>query len=195
MRNANWVAPTCPQGCFLFFEGVSQLGGANIPPRDVYYLFEGVGDFPSSSQTVPIEFLLFSLISHQNPFVLIKFSNNSHQIPLVPINNPSKFFVPIKFQSSSFCSHQVSNKFLLFPSSSQKFLIKFLLFPSVTHQYPFVLIKFSKNSHKFLMSPSNSHQIPFILVVMEDKLVSPKVNGEIHERLELSVKWNTTIHG
>jgi hypothetical protein len=37
------MAPTCPQGYFLFFEGVSQLGGANMPPRDVYYLFEGVG--------------------------------------------------------------------------------------------------------------------------------------------------------
>ncbi len=33
-----------PLGMFLlFFEGVSQLGGANMPPRDVYYLFEGVG--------------------------------------------------------------------------------------------------------------------------------------------------------
>jgi hypothetical protein len=174
VRSANWVAPTCPQGCFLFFEGVSQSGGTNMPPRDVYYLFERVGDFPSSSQKVPIEFLLFPLISHQNLFVLIKFPKNSCQIPLVPINNPSKFFVPIKFQSSSFCSHQV--------------LIKFLLFPSITHQYPFVLIKFPKTSHKFLMFLSSSHQIPFILVAMEDRLVSTKVNGEIHERLELSVK-------
>jgi hypothetical protein len=177
-----------PRDVSCFFEGVSQLGGANIPPRDVYYLFEGVGDFPSSSQTVPIEFLLFPLISHQNSFVLIKFPN-------IPINNSSKFFVPIKFQSSSFCSHQVSNKFFLFPSSSQKVLIKLLLFPSITHQYPFVLIKFPKNSHKFLIFPSSSHQIPFILVAMEDRLVSTKVNGETHERLELSVKWNTTIHG
>jgi hypothetical protein len=26
-----------------FFDWVSQLGGANMPPRDVSYLFEGVG--------------------------------------------------------------------------------------------------------------------------------------------------------
>jgi hypothetical protein len=51
VRSSNWVAPTCPQGRFLFFEGVSQLGGANLSPRDVSYLFEGGGD----------------LISHQVP--------------------------------------------------------------------------------------------------------------------------------
>jgi hypothetical protein len=28
---------------FFFGEGVSQLGGADMPPRDVSYLFEGVG--------------------------------------------------------------------------------------------------------------------------------------------------------
>jgi hypothetical protein len=28
---------------FFFFEEVSQLGGANMPPRDISYLFEGVG--------------------------------------------------------------------------------------------------------------------------------------------------------
>jgi hypothetical protein len=61
---------------------VSQLGGANMPPRDVYYVFEGVLDFPSSSQTVLIEFLFFPLISNQNPFVLIKFPNNSHKKPI-----------------------------------------------------------------------------------------------------------------
>jgi hypothetical protein len=70
--------------------------------------------FSSSSQTIPIKFLLFPSITYQNPFVLIKFPNNSHQIPLVPINNPSK----------SFCS--------------QKVLIKFLLFPLSSHQHPFV---------------------------------------------------------
>jgi hypothetical protein len=90
VRSTNWAATTWPQGCFLFFEGVSQSGGANMPPRDANYHFEGVGDFPSSSQTVTIEFLSFPSISHQNPFALIKFPNNSHQIPLVPINNPSK---------------------------------------------------------------------------------------------------------
>jgi len=104
------VAPTCPQGCFLFFEGVSQLGGTNMLPRDVSYFLKGwVLDFPSSSHQCPIKILLFSpssqiilikilLITHQYPFVLIKFLNNFHQIP----------FVPIKFLSSS---HQ--NPFVL----------------------------------------------------------------------------------
>ncbi len=132
VRSANWgAAPTCPQGCFLFFEGVSQLGGANMPPRDVYYLFEGVGDFPSSPQTVTIEFLSFPSKSHQNPFVLINFPNNSHQIPPVPINSTSKFF----------CSRQVS--------------IKFLLFPSSFNQIPFVPITFSKSSHQAPLVPIN----------------------------------------
>jgi hypothetical protein len=48
---------------------------------------------------------LFPSISHQNPFILIKFQKNSNQIPLVLYNNPSK----------SFCSHQVPRKF---PSNS-----------------------------------------------------------------------------
>jgi hypothetical protein len=82
---------------FFFFEGVSQLGGADMmPPRDVSYLFEGLGlDFPSSSQKVPINIpskffcshqvpKKFPSISHSNSFVLIKFPKNSHQIPLVP---------------------------------------------------------------------------------------------------------------
>ncbi len=84
-----------------------------MSPRNV---FEGSGtDSQSSSQTVPNKFLLFSSISHRNPFVLIKFSKNSHQIPLVPINIllfsssswtiPIKIpLVPIKFPSKSFCS-------------------------------------------------------------------------------------------
>jgi hypothetical protein len=185
-----------PPGMFLIFWRGEPIGWHKHPPKGCLLSFwRGVGDFPSSSQTVPIEFLLFPLISPQDSFILIKFPNNSRQIPLVPINNSSKFFVPIKFQSSSFCSHQLSNKLFSFPSSSQNVLIKLLLFPSITHQYPFVLIKFPKNSHKFLIFPSSSHQIPFILVAMEDRLVSTKVNGETHERLELSVKWNTTIHG
>jgi hypothetical protein len=72
-----------PLGMFIF-EGVSQLGGANILPRDVsYLLLKGMGAwFPSSS----------------------------HQIPLVPINIPSKSFcshqVPKHFSSSSSCSRQ-----------------------------------------------------------------------------------------
>jgi hypothetical protein len=81
------VAPTCPQGCFLFFEGVSQLGGANMPEGLFLIFLKGWGlDFPSSSpQTVPIKFFLFPSIFHRNPFVLIKFPNNSHQIPFVPM--------------------------------------------------------------------------------------------------------------
>ncbi len=122
-------------------------------------------------------FLLFPSISHQNPFVSLmemeKNPNNSHQIPLVTINNPSKLF----------CSHQVSIKFLLFPSSSQKVLIKFLLFPSITHQYPFVLIKFPKNSHQILLFPIKfpsqsfrSYQNAFVPTTMEDRQMSTKVN-------------------
>jgi len=65
------------------------------------------------SQTIPIKFLLFPSITHQNPFVPIKFSNSSNQIPLVPINNPSK----------SFCSHQTSHQ-LYFVS------INLLFFPT-----------------------------------------------------------------
>ncbi len=74
---------------FLILEGMSQLGGANMPPRAVSYLFEGVGaGFP------------------------IKFPHSSHQIPLVPIKIPSKSFyshpvpkkIPIRFPESS---HQI----------------------------------------------------------------------------------------
>jgi hypothetical protein len=46
VRSAYWVAPTnMPQGCFFsfLFEGVSQLHGINMSPRDISYLFEGVG--------------------------------------------------------------------------------------------------------------------------------------------------------
>jgi hypothetical protein len=35
---------------------------------------------------------LFPSITHQYPFVLKKFPNNSHQIPLLPIKSPSKPF-------------------------------------------------------------------------------------------------------
>jgi hypothetical protein len=93
-------------------------------------------------QTSPIKFILFSSIIHQYPFVLIQFPNNSHQIPLVPINNASKSIcshqvpkhshqiplVPINDPSKSFCFHQVPIKFLSFPSSS--------------YQNPFVSINF-----------------------------------------------------
>jgi hypothetical protein len=92
LRSANWMAPTWPQGCFSLLEGVSQFGGANMPPRYVYYGFEGVGAW------FPIKFFSFSSISNQNPFVL-KFPNNSHSFLLF-----------------SSITHQI----LLFPSSSQK---------------------------------------------------------------------------
>jgi hypothetical protein len=51
----------------------------------------------SSSQTIPVNFLLFPSITYPNPL----FSWSSHQIP----------FVSIKFSSKSFCSHN----FPLFP--------------------------------------------------------------------------------
>ncbi len=88
-----------PNGCFLFLK--------------VWGL-----KFPSNSHCshqlliVPIKFLLFPLITHQNPFVLIKFSNSSYQTLLVLINNPSQ----------SFCSHQVLIKLFLFPSTSHQFI-------------------------------------------------------------------------
>jgi hypothetical protein len=133
VRSANWVAPTCPQGCFLYFEGVSQLGGANLSPRDVSYLFEGCGG------------LIF------------------HQIPLVPINIPSKSFcshqVAKKFPSNSSCSHQVPIKFFLFLISSNQIPFVFIKFPSnssCSQQCPFLLIKFPNNSIKFLLFPSKS---------------------------------------
>jgi hypothetical protein len=126
---ANWVAQTCPLGMFVIFLKVWVL------------------DFPSSSQIVPIEFLLFPSISHQNPFVLIKFPNNSHQIPFAPINNPSKFF----------CFHQVSIKFLLFPSSFQKVLIAFLFAPI---NNPSTSFCFHQVPKQFPSNSSCSHQIP-----------------------------------
>ncbi len=123
MRTVNWVAPTYPQWFLFFnfyFEGVSQLGGVNMPPRDVSYFLKGWGLvfpsnspcshqypikillFSSSSQTIPIKFLLFPSTTHQYLFIFIKFPKSSHQISLVPINKPS----------ISFCSHQVPKKFL-----------------------------------------------------------------------------------
>jgi len=50
---------------------------------------------------------------------------NSHQIPLVPINNPSKSSL---FSSSS---HQIP----LVPNNNH---IKILLFPSSSHELPFI---------------------------------------------------------
>ncbi len=101
LRSANWVAPTCPQG--------------SPPPRGAGGGGPGGLDFPSSSQKVPIKFLLFPSITHQYAFGFIKFPNNSCQLPLVPINNLSKSFVLMKFSSNPFCQHQVLIKILLFP--------------------------------------------------------------------------------
>jgi hypothetical protein len=96
---------------------MTQLGGANMPPRAVSYLFEGVG------AGFPFKFL-FPSISHQNPFILIKFQKNSNQILFVPFNNPSK----------SFCSHQVPKQF---PSNSF-ILIKFPKVPSKILLFPWL---------------------------------------------------------
>jgi len=102
------------KGCFLFFEGV---GG-----------------------WILIKFLLFPSITHQNLFVLIKFPINSYQIPLVPINYPSK----------SFCSYQVPIKFLLFLNQVSIGPINFPLFSSSFHQVPFVPNQPYINPHKAL---------------------------------------------
>jgi hypothetical protein len=103
-------------------------------PRDVSYLFEGVGGL--ISHQVPKQFSSNSSCSHQVP------PKNSHQISLVPINYPS---------SKSFCSHQVPHKFPSnFSCSHQLPIIKILLFPP---------IKFQSNSFLF---QSSSHQIPVV---------------------------------
>jgi hypothetical protein len=70
--------------------------------------------FSNSSHQIP----LVPSITHQNPFVLIKFSNSSHQIPLFPSITDQNPFVLIKFSSNSFCSHQVPINFLLLPTHS-----------------------------------------------------------------------------
>ncbi len=189
---------------FLIFDWVSQLGGANMPPRDVSYLFEGVGAwfpvkfpsnsscshhylikillFSSSSQKFPIKFLLFPSSFKQIHFI----PSSSHQIPLVPINHPSmsicshqvpkKF--PWKFPSITFCSHQVPKQF----SSNS----------SCSHQYPFVLIEFPNNSHQIPLVPI---KFLFVPMAMEDRQVSTKVNGETRARLGQSAKRSAIIRG
>jgi len=100
-----------PKGCFLFFWRGGGLISHQVPKQ-----------FPS--------------LTHQYPFVLIKFPKNSHQISLVPIkfllfssithqylfvlikfpNNSHQIpLVPRKFPSISFCSYHVPIKILLFP--------------------------------------------------------------------------------
>ncbi len=106
-----WGAPVgwhqhAPMVVSHFFEGVNQLGGTHMPPRHVYYVFEGVGawfpiKFPNSSHRFP---LVPINIQSKSFCSLINFPNNSHQIPRVFINNPSNVFVPIKFPKS-FHSH------------------------------------------------------------------------------------------
>jgi hypothetical protein len=122
-----------PRDMFLIFLMGEPIGCCKHgAPRDVSYIslkWWGL-DFPSSSssQAVSIKFLLFPSITHQNPFVLIKFSKNSHQIPLVPIKFPL-------FSSSSHCSHQVPIV-----------LINFLLFPTQLHINPHKALNFVRDS-------------------------------------------------
>jgi len=54
--------------------------------------------------------------------------------------------VATQFPSNSSCSHQYPVKILLFSWSSKKIPIKFLLFLTITHQNPFVPIRFPSNS-------------------------------------------------
>jgi hypothetical protein len=140
VRSANWVAPTCPQGMFLIFWKGEAIGWCKHAPKGRFLLFSRVWGL--ISYQVPKQ---FPSITYQNPFVSHQVSNNSHQIPLVFINNPSK----------SFCSHRV-------PKNS-------LVFPSVTRQNPFVFIKFPSNSFcfhqvpiKFFLFPSSSHQLHIV---------------------------------
>jgi hypothetical protein len=123
------------------------------------------------SEIAPIKFLLFPSTPHQNHFVLIKFSNNSHQIPLVPSNNPSK----------SFYAHQVLVKFLLFPSNSHQIPLVPVNNPSIS----FCLIKFLSNFHqiplvqaiKFFLFPSSFYQNPYVPMAMQDRQVSTGEQG------------------
>ncbi len=106
-----------PPRMFLNFARVSQLGGANMLPMDVSYLFEGVGDwfpikFPKSSHQipfVPINIPSNSFCSHQYPIKILLFSPSSQTIIIKFLLFPSIThqipFIPIKFPSKSFCSH------------------------------------------------------------------------------------------
>jgi hypothetical protein len=90
------MAPTCPQGCFLFFEGLNQLGGTHMPPRHAYYVFEGVGasfpiKFPNSSHQYPIKILLFSSSSQTILIKFLVFSSITHKKKFLPIKFPKSF--------------------------------------------------------------------------------------------------------
>ncbi len=121
-------------------------------------------------------------------WIPIKFSHSSHQILLVPINNPSK----------SFCSHQVPKKCpsnsSCSPSTTHQhpcIFIKFLLFPSTIHRNPTVQIKFSKNS----FVPIKILLFPWLWKIGRRAQVSTKVNGETREKLRQSAKRSAAVRG
>ncbi len=72
------------------------IGWSQYAPKRCFFIFsKGWGvEFPSSSQRIPIKFLLFPSITHQNLVC-------SHQVPKYFASNP---FVSIKFPWTSFCS-------------------------------------------------------------------------------------------
>jgi hypothetical protein len=101
----------------------------------------------------------------------IKFPKSSHQIPLVPINNPSKSFklptnshrnplIPINNSSNSFCSHQV--------------LIKILSIPQV---------------------PINFTLFPWTAFCSQPTLHKPTLSSKLCERLGQSAKRSTAVPG
>jgi hypothetical protein len=184
-----------PKGCFISFWRVGGLISHKVPISSCQYPIK-ILLFPSSSQKVPIRFLLFLSVTHQYPF----FPSSPHQIPLVPINNPS----------ISFCSHQVLKKFpsksFLFPSSSQTIPINFLLFLSNCHQIHFVPIKFPSNSccshqvpKKFPSNSSCFNQVPNKILLFpwlwRIGRWARRWNGETRQRLGQSAKLSTAIRG
>ncbi len=114
---AHMIVRTLGSACQLF-EIAGRKGGRQIKcahahivcPRFSCFLYPKPRQFVKKNSIhgqnlIPIKFLLFLTITHQNLFVPIRFPESSHQILLVPFNNPS----------ISFCSHQVPIKILLFP--------------------------------------------------------------------------------
>jgi hypothetical protein len=141
-----------------------------MPPRYVFFFLERWGvKFSSNSHCsheVPIKFLLVPSIIHQNPFVLIMFSNSSHQIHLVPSLTHQNPCVLIKFSNSS---HQIP----MFPLITHQNPFVPI---SITHQNPFVLIKFSSNSFC-------SHQVPINFLLFPTQ---PYINP--HKVLNFGIK-------
>jgi hypothetical protein len=107
-----------------------QLRRTNIPPRDnfIFIFWRARGEPIGWRKHAPKDYFLF--FEGVGAWFPIKFPNSSHQIPLVPINIPSK----------SFCSHQVLKQF---PSNS-----------SCSHQQPISILLF------VIKFPKSSHQIP-----------------------------------